>query len=72
MVDVFVMALFVTFLGGQAGSKSVGILIMEAQLESGFYFFLSYYLFSLLSTYILEQAQKKDSNQPPSLEQTAC
>jgi hypothetical protein len=47
MADVFVMALLVAFLAGGAAKQSGDILIMQASLGPGFYYFLAYCLFSI-------------------------
>ena len=55
MVDVFVMALVVTYLAGSASGQMGDMLVMDAQLETGFWFFLGYCLFSVASTALLGQ-----------------
>lgn len=47
MADVFVMALLVAYLAGSASGKAGELLVMSAQLEVGFYFFLAYCVFSI-------------------------
>jgi hypothetical protein len=50
MADVFVMALIVAYLAGSASDQMGDLLVMDARLEQGFYFFLAYCLFSVAST----------------------
>lgn len=50
MADVFAMALLVAFLAGNASDQMGNLLIMDAQLGSGFYFFLGYCLFSIAAS----------------------
>lgn len=49
MADVFVMALLVSYMAGSASGKMGDLLIMQAQLEPGFYYFLGYCLFSIIA-----------------------
>ncbi len=53
MADVFAMALLVTYLAGSASGDMGGKLDMDASLEPGFFFFLGYCLFSILSGSLL-------------------
>ena len=55
MADVFVMALLVAYMAGQAAGEADELLIMGAQLEQGFYFFLAYCLFSVAATALLQE-----------------
>ena len=50
MADVFVMALIVAWLAGSASGQMGDVLVMDARLEEGFWFFLGYCLFSVAST----------------------
>jgi len=52
MADVFVMALIVAYLAGSASGQMGDLLTMDARLEEGFWFFLAYCLFSVVSTYL--------------------
>ncbi len=54
MADVFVMALLVAYMAGQAAGEADELLIMGAQLEQGFYFFLAYCLFSIAATALMQ------------------
>ena len=47
MADVFVMAMLVAWLAGKASAHDGGLLIMQAELERGFWFFLAYCLFAI-------------------------
>jgi len=47
MADVFVMAMLVAYMAGRASGQMGDLLQMEARLESGFWFFLAYCLFSI-------------------------
>ena len=51
----FVMGLLVAYMAGKATGKSDELLIMSAQLEPGFYFFLAYCLFSIAATTLLRE-----------------
>ncbi len=53
MADVFVMALLVAYMAGSASGKEGELLIMSAQLEVGFYYFLAYCLFSIIAGSVL-------------------
>ncbi len=55
MADVFVMGLLVAYMAGKATGQAGDLLIMNAQLESGFYFFLAYCLFSIAATTLLRE-----------------
>ena len=56
MADVFVMGLLVAYMAGKATGKAGELLIMSAQLEPGFYFFLAYCLFSIAATTLLRES----------------
>lgn len=47
MADVFVMAMLVAWLAGKASAHDGGLLIMQAELGRGFWFFLAYCLFAI-------------------------
>lgn len=55
MADVFVMGLLVAYMAGSASGQMGNLLTMDAQLESGFYFFLAYCLFSIAATSLLRE-----------------
>lgn len=56
MADVFVMALLIAFMAGRASEQVGDLLTMDAQLESGFYYFLAYCLFSIAASITLSRA----------------
>jgi hypothetical protein len=62
MADVFVMALLVAFMAGSASGQSGEILVMEAKLEVGFYYFLAYCLFSIAAGSLLFGSQRGSSS----------
>ena len=47
MADVFVMGLLVAFLAGGAADQTGDMLMMQASLGAGFYYFLAYCVFSV-------------------------
>jgi hypothetical protein len=47
MADVFVMAMLVSFLAGRAAENVGDLLVMHAELEVGFWYFLAYCLFAI-------------------------
>lgn len=49
MADVFLIAIIVAFMAANA-STTEGLLNLQAQFETGFYFFLGYCVFSIIST----------------------
>lgn len=53
MADVFVMAMLIAFMAGRASNHVGDLLIMDAQLESGFWFFLAYCLFAIAAGALL-------------------
>ncbi|MEH6583044.1 MAG: paraquat-inducible protein A [Halioglobus sp.] len=53
MADVFVMGLLVAYMAGSASGQVGELLIMGAQLEPGFYYFLAYCLFSIAAGSLL-------------------
>jgi hypothetical protein len=55
MADVFVMGLLVAFLAGSAAEQTGDMLTMHASLGSGFYYFLSYCLFSVVAGLMLRE-----------------
>lgn len=61
MADVFVMGLLVAYMAGSASGQMGDLLIMDAQLESGFYFFLAYCLFSIAVSGLLREPGEPDN-----------
>lgn len=62
MVDVFVVAIIVAFLAGNASGHMDEIFVLNANFESGFYFFLGYCLLSIASAQLLEK--ERQSHEP--------
>ncbi|MGI2259673.1 paraquat-inducible protein A [Shewanella sp. GXUN23E] len=56
MVDVFVVAIIVSYLAGNASGQMGDLIIMNAQLQSGFWFFTGYCLFAILSSQLTKSA----------------
>jgi len=57
MADVFVVAIFIAFLAGQANPN------MQASLHDGFYWFLSYCVISVLATQLMKLDFAEQPNQ---------
>jgi uncharacterized paraquat-inducible protein A len=55
MADVFVVAIFVAFLAANATQQTEDLFSLDAQFMSGFYYFLSYCILSVLSAQLLDQ-----------------
>ena len=55
MADVYVMAMLVAYMAGSASGHMGDLLIMDAKLEPGFYYFLAYCLFSIVATALLRE-----------------
>ncbi len=67
MADVFVMAMLVAFLAGRASEEmGGGLLVMRAQLEIGFWYFLAYCLFAIAAGIVLNRGAR-DSATPSRL-----
>ena len=56
MADVYVMAMLVAYMAGSASGHMGDLLIMNASLEPGFYFFLAYCLFSIAVSGLVSNA----------------
>jgi len=65
MADVFVIALLVVYLAGQASGEMGGMLNMSSRLEPGFYYFLAYCLFSVASSGLIRAAMPTASASRP-------
>jgi len=63
MVDVFVIALIVTYLAGNAHGKSGELLVMNAQFGEGFWYFSGYCIFTVIASYLIKP-QTKLQNTP--------
>ncbi|MDR6965644.1 paraquat-inducible protein A [Shewanella putrefaciens] len=55
MADVFVVALTITFMAGNASGGMGEMLKTQAQFENGFYFFTAYCILSILSGYLVRR-----------------
>jgi uncharacterized paraquat-inducible protein A len=58
MVDVFVIALIVTYLAGNAHAKSGELLVMNAQFGEGFWYFSAYCIFTVIASYLIKTQTK--------------
>jgi uncharacterized paraquat-inducible protein A len=56
MADVYVMGMLVAYMAGSATGQVGELLIMDAKLEPGFYYFLAYCLFSIAAGSLLMSA----------------
>lgn len=56
MSDVFVMGLLVAYMAGSASGQMGDLLTMYASLEPGFYYFLTYCLFSIVAGILMRGA----------------
>ena len=56
MSDVFVMGLLVAYMAGSASGQMGDMLTMYASLEPGFYYFLTYCLFSIVAGILMRGA----------------
>ncbi|ATC93138.1 paraquat-inducible protein A [Pseudoalteromonas tunicata] len=59
MADVFVIALIVTYLAGNADGQMGELLIMKAELGAGFWYFVGYCLCAILSGYFVSRSHKE-------------
>jgi hypothetical protein len=66
MADVFVMGLLVAYMAGSASGQVGELLIMDARLEPGFYYFLAYCLFSIAAGSLLSAPTKMGAAVTPS------
>jgi hypothetical protein len=55
MADVFVVALIITFMAGNASGGMGEMLKTQAQFENGFYFFTAYCILSILSGFLVRR-----------------
>lgn len=53
MADVFVMAMLIAFMAGRASERVGDLLVMHAELEPGFWYFLAYCLFAIAAGTVL-------------------
>ncbi|MEM6302303.1 MAG: paraquat-inducible protein A [Pseudomonadota bacterium] len=56
MADVFVMAMLIAFMAGSASNHMGELLLMNARLEIGFWYFLAYCLFAIGAGMLLQLA----------------
>lgn len=61
MVDVFVIALIVTYLAGNAHGKSGELLVMNAQFGEGFWYFSAYCIFAVIASNLIKAPDKPHS-----------
>jgi len=65
MADVFVIAIFITFLASNGLQESRGLVDFESTLGVGFWYFLAYCLLSILGTQVLSAGLKaRDAHNP--------
>lgn len=57
MADVFVVAIIVSYLAGNAKDQMGELIVMHAQLEIGFWFFTGYCLFAIASNLLMSRPQ---------------
>lgn len=57
MADVFVMALLVAFMAGSASGQMGDLLLTDARLEPGFWYFLAYCFFSIVAGSLIREPQ---------------
>lgn len=55
MADVFVVAIIVSYLAGNAKDQMGELIVMHAQLEIGFWFFTGYCLFAIASNLLMSR-----------------
>lgn len=58
MVDVFVIALIVTYLAGNAEGEAGGLIKMHAELGNGFWYFTGYCLFAIAASSFIKTDAK--------------
>ena len=68
MADVFVMAMLIAFLAGRASDHMGDLLIMDASLEIGFWYFTGYCLFAIAAGALLARMAARDAAQAPRME----
>ena len=61
MADVFVMGLLVAYMAGSASGEMGDLLTMDAELESGFWFFVGYCLFSIAAGALVRNADLEEA-----------
>ncbi|MEE4252187.1 MAG: paraquat-inducible protein A [Alcanivoracaceae bacterium] len=68
MADVFVMAMLIAFMAGRASNHVGDLLIMDAQLERGFWFFLGYCLFAIAAGGLLSWLAAREPDYAPRID----
>jgi hypothetical protein len=71
MADVFVMAMLIAFMAGRASNHMGELLIMDAQLEPGFWFFLGYCLFAIAAGALLSWLARGQPDSSPPVDQAS-
>ncbi|MBO1897903.1 paraquat-inducible protein A [Shewanella sp. BF02_Schw] len=61
MADVFVVAIIVTYMAGNASAGMGDMLKTQSQFEIGFYYFLGYCIFSIASQMMVDMTQTQKS-----------
>ncbi|RPA51051.1 paraquat-inducible protein A [Shewanella vesiculosa] len=61
MADVFVVAIIVTYMAGNASAGMGDMLKTQSQFEIGFYYFLGYCIFSIASQMMIDMTQTRKS-----------
>jgi uncharacterized paraquat-inducible protein A len=61
MADVFVVAIIVTYMAGNASAGMGDMLKTQSQFEIGFYYFLGYCIFSIASQMMVDMTQTQRS-----------
>ena len=61
MADVFVVALIIVYMAGNASAGMGELLTTTAKFEMGFYYFSAYCVFSIASHWIMASSVKKDN-----------
>ena len=59
MADVFVIALIVTYLAGNADGQMGELLVMQAELGQGFWYFVGYCICAILSSYFVSSNKEE-------------
>jgi uncharacterized paraquat-inducible protein A len=62
MVDVFVIALIVTYLAGNAHGQSGELLVMHAEFGEGFWYFSAYCLFAIIASGLIKTPDKRSNS----------
>ncbi|MFT7285938.1 MAG: hypothetical protein ACI87W_000041 [Halieaceae bacterium] len=60
MADVFVMAMLIAFMAGRASGQVGELLVMNARLEEGFWYFLAYCLFAIVAGALLQYLSRQE------------